>query len=298
MTDQKQIFVIINPAAGNRSGDEVRGALAAQFDPAHINIYETTGEEDMAEVVGRGVDEGASCVFAAGGDGTVTEVMNGLVGRDVPLGIIPCGTANCLARDLNLPLNVAEACAFLADHNTVRHVDVLEFKDDFLAVHVSIGLIAAVIENTSREAKNANGLGAYVATLGRQLMNHEPERFALTVDGERHELNAAEIMIANVAASGIANILWGKHIVPDDGQLDVCVINTEGWQEHAQVLATALVSDLVKSQFVRYFTAKESIKVESLGDPKNIDGDGEIISQTPFEGIVRPGAVSIFAPPV
>src|SRR5579859_5196832 len=125
----QKVFVVFNPKAGRE--DEVattRDALVQHFPSPQwtIEIYETTGREDVAAVCRKACEGGASLVIAAGGDGTVVGVANGLVHGQIPLGILPLGTGNDLARVLNVPLKLDEALDLLTGDHLVAEVDALQ----------------------------------------------------------------------------------------------------------------------------------------------------------------------------
>ncbi|NTU85205.1 MAG: acylglycerol kinase family protein, partial [Chloroflexales bacterium] len=114
----RNVFVVLNPVAGTSDGAMVRATLEEHLasDDRKVEIYETTGAEgeDIPALVQAAIACDADLVVAAGGDGTVSLVADALVGTNVPLGIVPIGTANVLAQVLELPGDLAGAAALLA----------------------------------------------------------------------------------------------------------------------------------------------------------------------------------------
>jgi len=103
-------------------------------------------------------------VLAVGGDGTVSAVASGLIGSEVPLGIVPAGTANILADELNIPLDVEQACQLLASRHRTVHLDAMWVGQHPYFTHVGVGLDALVMQDTRPDTKRRFGRMAYVLT--------------------------------------------------------------------------------------------------------------------------------------
>ena len=153
----QKVFVVFNPKAGNAAQNEnLRSVLAEHFVLPEwtLEIYETTGEENVTEVCRTACDHGASLVIAAGGDGTVVDVANALVHGQIPLGILPLGTGNDLARALLVPLDLDKAVALLAGEHQVIQMDALKVCDNYYFSNVSVGIsphYLAMIERGERQ---------------------------------------------------------------------------------------------------------------------------------------------------
>jgi predicted polyphosphate/ATP-dependent NAD kinase len=119
-------LVVLNPVAGNSDASIVRQALEENLGNGdwYYEIYETTGQERLADVVRAALGQDFDVFVAAGGDGTVSGVVNGLIHSKHPLGIIPVGTGNTLARELDIPLNIEDALGILIGEHEVRTIDV------------------------------------------------------------------------------------------------------------------------------------------------------------------------------
>jgi diacylglycerol kinase family enzyme len=181
----RRIFVVVNPGAGSYRADAVRAMLGRYFhggDP-FCEIHETGQDERLLEVVRDARVRGFELVVAAGGDGTISGVANSLVGSEIPLGIIPLGTANVLARELGIPVDVDGACRLLAGPHEIRSIDAMRVRDEHYFTHVGIGLDALMIRDTSREVKKRFGRIAYIWTVFTHLLGFQPRRFRLVVGG-------------------------------------------------------------------------------------------------------------------
>ena len=108
-----RLFFILNPVAGHYQAQNVQRVFAEIFDRQKIayDIYETTGQENLIEIVQAALGKNYSAIVAGGGDGTVSGVASGLITSDIPLGILPLGTGNLVARELEIPLDLAEGPA-------------------------------------------------------------------------------------------------------------------------------------------------------------------------------------------
>jgi diacylglycerol kinase (ATP) len=120
-------LVVLNPAAGKETYESVRRALGGVFKTSQSRyvVHETVKGDKPGEIVRARLQEGFDLVVAAGGDGTVSDVIDGLVGSSVPLGIIPTGTGNLIARELGIPTEVQEAIELIAGVHRSRYIDAM-----------------------------------------------------------------------------------------------------------------------------------------------------------------------------
>ena len=152
----QKVFVVFNPKAGKENeAAEVPEMLARYFIPPQWTpeIYETTGKEDVAAICRAACERGASLVVSAGGDGTLVGVANGLVHRPVPLGILPLGTGNALARALLIPLKLDEDVNLLVSDHAVMEMDALKVGERYFFSNVSVGISAEVMKPSSQRIK-------------------------------------------------------------------------------------------------------------------------------------------------
>jgi YegS/Rv2252/BmrU family lipid kinase len=293
-----RVFVVLNPVAGSCSADDVRQALDRHLGSADAyEIYETTGQddEDIAATVRVAADSGFAVVAAAGGDGTVSEVAEGLIGQDTPMGIIPVGTANVFARELALPLDLDGACAALADPHSTTSVDAMKVGGKFYILQIGIGIDALMIRDTDRAAKRRFGRAAYLWTAFTRLIGFQPVRFTIVADGRRSRPRALQVLIANGGVLGVPPFRWGPHIRPDDGRIDVCVVSARTALDYAGLIWHTLLSQQRRDRNVRYYSARQSIGI-SADRPMPIQADGEIIGETPVQVQVIPHAIQVIVP--
>lgn len=294
----QRLFGVLNPMGGSCDPDQVRAALEAHCARTgqSCEIYQTTGaeDEDVPARVREAVAAGAELVIAIGGDGTVSQVGEGVAGEPVPLAVIPTGTANIFAREMGIPLQLEAACALLADFR-VRAVDGMVCDEHLYLLHLGVGLSSLMIRDTDRAAKRRFGRLAYVWTALRTLSGLQPHRFEIVVDGVRHRMHAKQVFIANGGIWGIEAVRLGDHVAPDDGVIDLCILNSRTMFDFAGIGWDFFTGQHHRNRRIRYLTARTSIELDCR--PRlPVQGDGEIIGYTPIRLGIRPGMVRVAVP--
>lgn len=296
---QPQVLVVLNPLAGTCTADEVREALERHFTPVGkaYEVYETTGEkdEDIAAIVRAALERDFKMVVAVGGDGTVSEVAEGLIHTETPFGIIPAGTANVLARELGIPVVLDNACALIAGEHQMTSLDAMQVGEKYYILQIGIGLDSIMIRDTERTAKRRFGRAAYLWTAFTRLMGYQPRRFTIVADGQRTRPRAAQVLIANGGVLGTPPFSWGPHISPSDGRIDVCILSARVITDYLGVVWHSLIGQQRRDRRLRYLSATRSIML-TTDRPIPVQADGEIIGETPLQVHVVPSAVRVIIP--
>ena len=207
-----------DPEAAQR---EVVAALVAAGLPEPL-WYDTTAEDPGRGQATQAVRDGADLVLACGGDGTVRACAAALTGGDVPLGLLPAGTGNLLARNLEIPTDLGEAAEVCAAGN-LRRIDVPVLDGEPFVVMGGSGFDAQLIEFSSDRLKSRIGWAAYAIAGARAVRSAEPATVWLHVDGRVEIVNCVGVIVGNVGTlTGGMVLLPGAE--PDDGQLDVAVL--------------------------------------------------------------------------
>lgn len=229
MADQarrRRCAVIYNPT---RISDELRGMVDRRLDP---NAWEppiwleTSAEDPGRSMAAKAVQEAVDLVIAAGGDGTIRIVADGLANSGIPMGVVPAGTGNLLAHSLELPLNEDDAVGVAVNLHT-RVIDLIKLTVDdrpseHFAVMAGCGMDAMIMDETNDDLKKVIGPGAYFLAAAKAL-GRLPIDMVITLDRLRPRRRHAMIcVIANVGTltGGIALLPRAK---ADDGRLDVYV---------------------------------------------------------------------------
>ncbi len=292
-----RIFVVLNPVAGRTQPGAVRDALERNFsvDSIQLVIYETTGGEDIGGLVAEAIKDGADQVFAAGGDGTVSAVVDGLVNSEIPLGIIPAGTSNVMAQELGIPLQVDRASKMLAGKTERRSIDAILYGEHYYVLSVGTGLGAQAMRDTSRANKRRFGPLAYIWAIFKLIIGIQPRTFTIIADGEEREYHAADVMLANVATL-TKPFRWGAHIKPDDGRIDICIMRAKSIFDIFGVAWDIVVPGRTRRhRNLIYSPAYHSVNVMA-DKAMPVQGDGELLGETPIEATIIANAIKVMVP--
>lgn len=239
-------------------------------------------------------------VFTLGGDGTAMEVVGALVGTHVPVGILPGGTGNLIARALGVPLDVRDAVrALLAAPAIALDLGCLT-TDAGLRRHFAFatgtGADATMVANAPGWLKRHAGVLAYIGSGMGAMLRREVFGIRITVDGEVFEGRASQVMVANLGRVLNGLLTLGPDIRPDDGQLDLCVY-TGGRMADVVRVGLKLVRGDFRADPCLTFRTGRRFRVETV-PPRPVQADGELLGTTPFEVTVVPGGARLLAPGV
>jgi YegS/Rv2252/BmrU family lipid kinase len=246
-----------------------------------------TGERLAREAVRSGVD----LVLASGGDGTITACVGGVAGSGIPLGVLPCGTGNLLARNLGLPLSLDEALN-VALTGSDRRLDVGMANGRPFVVMAGIGFDAQMLEGATEEMKKRMGRAAYVLS-GLRHVRERPVLVSLRADnGPPRRCWASAVIVGNVG-SLMGNVRLLPDAVPDDGVLDVAVLTAGRWTEWLR-----LAIDVLRRRStgrLAHLACRDLLIGVSRARPWEVDG--EVIGFTrQLRVTVRPGDLLVRVP--
>jgi diacylglycerol kinase (ATP) len=225
------VIVIINPASGTghrsiEARGRARAAIAARAFaemgvPHRIELTERPGHG--AELARKAIAEGASLVCGWGGDGTVNEIASVLAQTPVPLGVIPGGSGNGLARELGISMQPARAIQ-QAVMGVDRWLDVGEIDGRLFVNVAGIGFDAHVARRFNESGKR-RGFLAYITTTISQLFTYRAESYAIALPNETIQGEALMVVLANSAQYGNGARV-APRALPDDGRLDLVVVKS------------------------------------------------------------------------
>jgi YegS/Rv2252/BmrU family lipid kinase len=295
--DNKQVFIVINPVSGMGNGASIRNICKQEFSKAGwtCDFYTTAKGENLAPVIHKAIKNGAELVAAVGGDGTIAAVAAGLIDSDIPLGIIPTGTWNAIARHLYLPFNPGRAIALMTGKHTLREMDMMSVGDTYHAMNLSVGFSAKMNENASREVKQKMGALAYIRHFFALIFGLEMLRFVVQADGSTYRGRANEIFIANYGVAGLRILEDRLDIHPDDGKVDVLILRARTVADLPALLWQMFVSKDKRTPKYRQFTASDHVTISTY-PPSMVQADGELIGMTPVNVKVLPRKIKVIAP--
>ena len=289
----QKVHVIINPASGQpqpvlHTINNVFRSSGADWD---LSITKDSG--DAERFAREAAASGADVVASFGGDGTVMEVARGLFGSEVPLAILPGGTANLMSVELGIPKKLEEAVAIAADPNSrVRLVDAGLFggKTQFL-LRVGIGGTARKVELADRDLKNKFGELAYSIAALKAISTQDKSQYTFTLDGKSYSVEAYSVLVDNAGNLGLPGVGL-KSVLVDDGLLDVIVVldyRLRSWIS----IGSSVISQKLNPDYILHKQAKE-ITIES-DPPQPVQIDGEMAGETPVNIKVLPNQVRILS---
>lgn len=302
--NQAMTGIIWNPSKIDE--DVLKEAVTTSLD-GDVQWWETSVDDPGYGMALEAVDAGCDTVIAVGGDGTVRAVAAALAGTEVALGIVPQGTGNLLARNLDVPLDDIPAALARIGAGEGRTIDLgwvkLDDEERAFAVMVGFGVDAQMLVETDDDLKDKAGWLAYVEAMGRAMAGTEMTGITITLDDdESHNVRGHTLLIGNCGM-----VQGGVRLLPDakldDGLLDLLLVSSEGplqwldtvrsfvWDNGIRRLLTR-EEKAVSTESTRHQTA-ERVRVE-LDAPLEFEIDGEEVGAvSSFEVRVQEGALRV-----
>ena len=290
--------LIFNPAAGQGNPEQQLSIIRSILEPTiNLDIRFTTAEVGPEELAKAAIADGAKAIIAAGGDGTISAAAGTLIGTNIPLGVLSCGTANSFASALSLPANLEEACRAIVGGAT-RSVDAALCNGKPMILLVGVGFEAETVAAADREAKNRFGVLAYVLAGLKQLRNLKRFQAEIETDEKVITVFASGVTVANAAPPTSILAQGPAGIIVDDGKLDLTILAPRNLMG-----AIAALYDLFRTAFrgvatqrndIGYLRSKR-IKV-STKPPQKVALDGEVIGEMPIEVECIPKGLLVFSP--
>lgn len=296
----RQAVLISNPNAGRggagRERDVAEFCRQLKARGVEVEVFKTEGPNDAARLAAEAASAGAREVIISGGDGTLNEALQGLVGKDVRLGIWPSGTANVLARELKIPLNLKGAAEVVARaHSSIAYVGcaIIEATAEkrYFFLMAGVGLDASVVRYVRPNLKRRIGEAAFwYAGLGH-LAHWEPTSFKVEVDGESFPATFAAI--GNSAHYG-GNLGITPRASLDQPEFEICIVDSNSRLHYLFLLSHAMRASGVPveargARFIR------TTRARAEGDAL-VQVDGELIGALPMTFEVAPTPIEIITP--
>jgi diacylglycerol kinase (ATP) len=291
-----RVLLIANPASrkGARLIDRARAAVVAFGATCEVALTERAGHAgEIAAERGRSFD----VVLTLGGDGTAMEVAGALAWSQIPIGVLPGGTGNLLARALGIPMKVERAVPALLG-GTLRRIDLGVVQGHRFAVAAGVGIDAAMVAETPRWMKRRLGVLAYTLIASRAALRAVLRRqFFLArveVDGELIERRAAAVLFANFGAILENRIAFGPGIEVDDGVLDCCIFSPRHLRDALRIMWRVTRRDFRPDPSILY---RKGTRFRLVTEPVlALQADGELLGTTPADVTVEPLAAHLLVP--
>jgi len=294
------IFLIYNPTAKRASEKKVVKAIRFLRSKGYEVEVRFTEQKGNAESLAReGITESPSLIIAAGGDGTFNEVINGIVGSEVPMAILPLGTTNVLAKELGIPENV-EGAMEIAVNSTPKTVSlgkISGIREDQLTPHPSphtryfvlmagIGFDGKAVFGVNETLKRISGKGAYIYSALKTLSGFSPGELLFTIDGETYSGYSA--VIAKAAKYG-GHFKISPHARLIDPVLYACLFKGEKRLDIIRYVSGMVLGRHLRFRDIAYVKATT---VEIRGDA-HIQIDGDYFGKTPARVELVPDIVRL-----
>ncbi|MBE9048941.1 lipid kinase [Nostocales cyanobacterium LEGE 11386] len=260
-----------------------------------FDLIEESAEDpkQLAEVIVRHQHE-IDLVIIGGGDGTLNAAVDALVDTQLPLGILPLGTANDLARTLGIPNSLNEACKVIA-YGELRRIDLGWVNGKHFFNVASLGLSVKITQRLTKEVKRRWGIFAYAATALRVIWEARPFSAEIKINGKSFRVKTVQIAVGNGRYYGGGMAVVHDATI-DDQRLDLYSLEIEHWWQIIPLLPAMRQGRHIYWRGVRTIQGQE-IEVYTR-KPLPINTDGEITTYTPAHFRVIPEAIGVLVPPI
>jgi diacylglycerol kinase (ATP) len=293
--ESAEILVVYNPQAGGANGVQLRALMQAHFPGRKFEFCETSATEGMVSRLKPWITGGVQLVIAAGGDGTISDVATALAHTSIPLGILPIGTGNILARELRLPLDLDGAAKLLAGEFSVRMLDVIRTDGRAYLLAVGVGMATIAMKEATPERKQKFGKWAYWLPYVQNFFNPPARTYDVEVDGKAMQIPASELLAVNVGIISFRAIRWGPEVVPDDGIMNLCYLQARTGIDYLWLVINFVSGRYLRNRRINSIPAKKNIRILAPAGI-GVQADGDWIGVTPVEMRLDPAALKVVVP--
>lgn len=289
----KRVLVLLNRRA--RMGNCALDSVLDHFRTAGLDVIEEPAQSAAAiSNLIRGYADRVEAVILGGGDGTMNAAAAGLYETQLPFGLLPLGTANDLARTLDIPTDLSAAAAIITAGHT-RRIDLGQCNDHYFFNAASLGMSVQITRKLSSGMKSRWGAFAYVIAATRVLFGSRPFKMEITHKGKTIRVKTSQIVIGNGRHFG-GGLTVSADAQIDDGLLHLYSLELRRWWNVIPLLPALMRGTLAGSSHVRTMVGTE-FEIRNVRRPRHVNTDGEITTKTPARFRVLPKALTVFAPP-
>jgi YegS/Rv2252/BmrU family lipid kinase len=294
----RKATLISNPKTGRyvsrrKTIQELASDLNAQG--VEVELKFTAGPGDAAQLAAKAANNGSTDVIVAGGDGTINEAIQGIIGTKSRLGILPRGTANVLARELGLPMNIDQAINIAAQGNSRRihfgiAIDEATNTRRHFVLMAGIGLDASVVRRVQPGLKKRIGKGAFWLSGLSHLATWRPHPFSLEIEGKTYSATFAAI---GKAARYGGDLMITPRARLDEPSFEICIIESASRVQYLHLLSYAMREGMPNDKQGVHFV--KASKVRAFGDAP-VQVDGEVIGHLPMRFEISPHSLEVIVP--
>jgi len=269
--EKQKIIFIINPVSGvvKETGIELQIEKYLDKDKYNYEIYYTEYAKHAIELSRKAVSEKTDIIIAVGGDGSVNEVVNGIKGSDVVLGVIPLGSGNGLARFLKIPLQIKESIKII-NRAKIKQIDTISINEtDFVSI-AGLGFDALVAKKFAKYHKR--GFWSYFKIATKEYQTYRPKKYILHLNGQEITTRALMIVFANSDQFGY-NTAIAPDAKIDDGLMDVCIVKKIPMYQTPFLIHLLFLKQLDKTNYIDIIKTSEVSVIRKKNRVVNIDGE-------------------------
>ena len=285
----QRILLLVNPHA--RRGKEARQEAIEHLQASGFEIIEESAEypQNLPNIIQRYQNQ-VDLVAIGSGDGTVNAAIEGLLTTQLPLGILPCGTANNLARSLKIPSSLSEACKIIAAGHT-RRIDLGSVNGKYFLNVAGLGLSTQINQRVPKQWKRRWGVLAYAAVAFHVLLQTRPLKAEIRCNNQSIRIKTFQISVCNGRYYG-SGLIVAEDAAIDDQRLDLYSLQTRRWWQ-----VIPLLPAMMRGKAGRGVLTLQGKEIEIYTrKPYPIDTDGELTTFTPAQFRVIPKALPVFVP--
>ena len=287
----RRALLIVN--AKSRTGQDARDHAVEALRSAGITPIPLSvdSRDELSPAIAARAGE-ADMILVAGGDGTLNAAAKGVHAAQTPLGVLPTGTANDLARTLGIPPDLDAAIRIVAEGRT-RRIDLGQVNDELFFNVASLGLSVDLAEELTSDLKRRFGRLGYAVAAVRALSRAKPFRVTIESDAGKVRSLSLQVAVGNGRFYGGGNVIERTAAI-DDGRLDLYSLEFGRAWRLALMLKALRIGDHGAWQEIRSMSG-QSFDVRTR-KPKPINADGEIIAETPARFRLLRRAIEVFVP--
>lgn len=301
MSKFHKALIFYNEKSGQSDAAEHYTAIKTHFQKHSIEyeiIRVPIPPLEIQKFIQQGLHNGLDLVVAAGGDGTVSMVGSPLVNSEISMGILPIGTGNLLAKELNIPLRFDKALEVLtSDASETFAIDTIGLGQNSFLMNLSVGISSTIMGETPSSEKQRLGFFAYLKHFIKLLFRIKMDRFTIEFDGQTITKSASEVIIANSRILAAQQFEWPDYVSLNDGKQDLFIIRAANFRDVLKFIASVFTKYRINLPIVSYYPYEKYCRIETR-EPRNFQADGDPIGVTPIHVEVRPQSLKIIVPAI
>lgn len=268
----KKLLFIINPKSGNNDKSTLEKQISNQCDKnkQEYTLFYTSGENDLEKIKEKQAEYQADTIVACGGDGTVNLVAQILLNTSTQMGIIPLGSANGLAHELEIEEDIDESLEIILRGKTIS-MDVININDKFICLHLSdLGFNAQMIKDF--EESGERGMLSYAKSFFGSLMDKKSTEFRIEFNGRKKTINAEMIVMANASSYGTGAVINpGSRM--DDGSFELVIFKPIPMRDLLSLTLESFLGDIKNSPYVEIYKVETATIICEEAELLQVDGE-------------------------